>query len=329
MIVKQEDFKIYYGIPSSHSSYSIGEGSPNDVFNYVRHNGLDFVILTDHNNYLDEETKIKSSKQIKWIASKNHSEYFNKKHDNFLSIIGFQCSVPPFGDFNLIGSNTFFKGSVKDLKKLILWLFINPAIISITHPHSSMEALPYNEYLNKYIKLFEIGNGFGNKYVRFEKRFYKMLDKGWKLGAINSQDNLKLTLGDTSNITGICCKSLSYDDLLGALNDRRTYSTESSSLHLFYWINSSFMGDVLKITEGEKLHFKINIYDDENSIEKLQIITSNGKIERDLTFPKQKNLTYITNFKWNKNNKWFLVKIFLENNKLAFSSPIFLEETTV
>ena len=49
-----DKLKFYYGIPHSHTSLSTGKSSPYESLEHARSNGLDFLIITDHNKYLSE-----------------------------------------------------------------------------------------------------------------------------------------------------------------------------------------------------------------------------------------------------------------------------------
>lgn len=325
---KYEDdskLNIYYGIPHCHSSFSTGEGKPSDIFDYGRRRGLDFIILTDHNNYLCEEVKTKSSKTYKWNTLIKSCEKYNKKHKSFLALCGFEAKLGSYGHINVINSKTFFKGTIKNIEDLLIWLWFNPSVISLNHPHSAMEGLRFNPYLNNYVRLIEVGNGTGSKYSRFEKRYYKFLDKGWKLGAINSQDNHKMNFGDYNNLTAVISEGLNTEDILEALKNRKTYSTESPSLKLKFIIDDTFMGDTLNL-KNKEIKFNIKAVDSENTIEKLYIISSKGKIIKAISFPGLNKISYLVNHTVGEYEEWYVTKIIQENNKMALSSPIFINK---
>ncbi|WP_027633857.1 CehA/McbA family metallohydrolase [Clostridium hydrogeniformans] len=325
---KYEDdnkLNIYYGIPHCHSSFSTGEGKPYDIFDYGRRKGLDFIIITDHNNYLCEEVTTKSSKTPKWGNLLKYCEKYNKKHKNFLGLCGFEAKLGSYGHINVINNKTFFKGTVKRIENLLVWLWFNPSILSINHPHSSMESLSFNPTLNEYITLIEVGNGTGSKYSRFEKRYYRFLDKGWKLGAINSQDNHKMNFGDYNNLTAVVSETLSTENLMEAFKNRKTYSTESPSLKLKFTIDDIFMGDTLTLKDKE-IKFNIRATDSENPIEKLYIISSKGKIIKEISFPGLNKINYLVKHNVDILENWYVIKIVQENNKIAISSPIFINK---
>lgn len=318
------DLKFYYGIPHSHTAFSTGQGTPIDAFEHARHNGLDFLVISDHNNYLIKKVRIKGSEFTKWDASKLISIKYNKKHENFLPVIGFESKTSSFGDMNIINPNNFFTGNVSNIQLLILWMLNNPnSFVTINHPHKQIQHLDYNPILNRIITSIEVGNGsYPNHYVRYEKYYYYMLDCGWKLGAINSQDNHRINFGDSENLTCFISSSLNYSSFINAFRKRRTYSTESRTLKMYFTINNYFMGDILSKNQ-EELTFNIYASDINRKIIEIHIISNGGKVIKrinDLTLNKIK---YIYKHIPEANEKWYVIKIILENNKMAISSPIF------
>lgn len=319
-----KDLKFYYGIPHAHSGFSTGRGTPIEAFDYARHNGLNFLILTDHNNYLIKKVRVKGNEFTKWDASKNLSYRYNKKHENFLSIIGFESKTNPFGDMNIVNSNTFFTGVVNNIQLLLLWMLNNPdAFITINHPHKQIQYLEYNPVLNKLITSIEVGNGsYPNRYIRYERYYYYLLDKGWKLSAINGQDNHRMNFGDTENLTCVLANNLTANSLVDAFREHRTYSTESRSLIMYFTINNTFMGDTLS-KDTNPLQFSIYVEDPNYLINEIHIISYSGSIIKKITDLSLHRIRYIYKHIPKQNESWFVIKILLDKNKIAVSSPIF------
>ncbi len=319
-------YKTLYGVPHCHSSLSTGEEIPGRILSSARDRGLDFVILSDHNTFLIKDTKLKSSKIMRWAACQKVCASFNKKYKDFLALTAFEAKSHLYGHFNIIGSSNFFSSPIRNINTFMLWLWANPSIVAINHPHSAAENIPCHKFLKESICLIEVGNGcLKNNYCRFEKRYYSMLDLGWKVGAINGQDNHKKDVGVSDNLTAVLCREKSISSLLEALKYRRTYSTESRSLKLLFSINKAFMGSTLKINEGKKLNFNIWAHDSENHIDKIEVITSTGKVIRTQDFPPEKNISYLLSIKASREEKWYVVKVYQANEKISFSSPIFIE----
>lgn len=320
-----KNLKFYYGIPHAHCVFSTGRGTPLEAFEYARHNGLNFLILTDHNNYLTGSVRIKGSQLSKWDAAKFICARYNKKHESFLPLIGFESKTNPFGDINIVNSNRFFTGTVNNLQLLVLWMINNPsAFISINHPHKSIQTLEYNSLLNKIITSIEVGNGSPpNKYIRYEKYYYYLLDKGWKLGAINGQDNHRMNFGDDENLTCMIANELTTSSLVTAFRNRRTYSTESHSLIMYFTVNEYFMGDILPYNDDEELRFTIFAEDLKYRIKEISIISNKGTVIKNIPNLHLNRIRYIYNHIPLPTEHWYIVKVTLDNNKIAISSPIF------
>ncbi|MBY6916587.1 histidinol phosphatase [Clostridium botulinum] len=319
-----KNLKFYYGIPHAHCGFSTGRGTPTEAFDYARHNGLDFLILTDHNNYLIKSVRMNGNELSKWEALKYLRTKYRKKHDNFLPVIGFESKTSGFGDINIINSNRFFTGIVSNLKLLILWMFNNPnAFITLNHPHKNINYLEYSPLLNKLITSIEVGNGSSpNKYSRYDKYYYNLLDKGWQLGAINSQDNHRMNFGDDENLTCIISNELTLDSLITAFRSRHTYSTESKSLVMYFTINNAFMGETIPLDDNE-LEFYIFIQDNNYKIKEIDIISYSGTVIKKIPDLNLNRIKYIYRHKAETNEKWYVIKTILENGKVGISSPIF------
>lgn len=320
------NLKFYFGIPHAHCAFSTGLGTPIEAFDYARHNGLDFLILTDHNNYLTKSVRVKGEEFSKWDASQYISSRYNKKHENFLSMIGFESKTNILGDINIVNPSIFFTGTVNNLQLLILWMLNNPnAFISINHPHNSIQYLEHNYVLNKLITCIEVGNGSSpNKYQRYEKYYYKLLDKGWKLSAINSQDNHRMNFGDDENLTCVIADDLTSSALIRAFRNGHTYSTESRSLNMYFTINDCFMGDCISL-QNRELNFLIFVKDSNYKISEIQIISNNGTIIKKITNLNINRVRYLYKHEPEENERWYVIKVLLENSKIAISSPIYRE----
>lgn len=319
--------KYYYGIPHCHTAYSTGRGTPLDAFEYGKENDLDFMIITDHNSFLEKTISTQGKECSRWISTKNIVEKFRKKNEKFLPIIGFETKTSPYGDFNIINPSTFFTGVVRNLNLLLLWMMNNPdSFISINHPHRNITLLDYNEYLNKLITSIEVGNGtYPNKYIRYDKYYYALLDKGWRLGAINGQDNHRINFGDSENLTVIISQELSRTSLIKAFRERRTFSTESKTLRMFFKINDFFMGD--EITDSpKKLRFIIFAEDLKRKILSIEILSNGGKTIKKISNINLNSIKYIYEQEINEKESWYVIKINEEGNRIAISSPIFLKK---
>lgn len=323
MSKSKKSIKFYYGIPHAHTSLSTGSGSPEDAYYYAYKNGLDFLAITDHNNYLAKEEKSSSSK---WNILNSTCHKFNKKYDNFLAIKGFETKTI-YGDINVINPYNYFKGTVNNFNFLVLWILNNPdSVISINHPHKDILNLEYNELLNKVITSIEVGNGsYPVKYIRYDKYYYSLLDKGFRLGAINGQDNHKVNFGDFENLTVLITNELSFEKIINCFRERKTYSTESKTLRMYFSIDEAFMGSILKCPKN-KIRFNIYVEDLRFRINSIEIVTNKNSIVKKISDIDLNSITYIYEHERKASESWYIIRILCDDNKrLCISSPVFIE----
>lgn len=327
----EKTLRFYYGIPHCHTSFSTGKGTPLEAYEYGRKAGLNFMFLTDHNSFLGNKISVKDSSSTRWQGLHYYASKMNKKYDEFLPLVGFECKSI-FGDFNIINSSLYFNGTIKDIKVLALWMLNHPnAFISINHPHKNIKALSYNPILNKLITSVEVGNGNPDaKYTRHDKYYYNLLDEGWKIGAINGQDNHKINFGDSENLTVYIGNELSNKALTDAFRARRTYSTESRFLKFYFTVNDNFMGDEIDLLTN-KIKFSIFAEDIRYRIREISIITNKGTTVKNITDINLNHIKYLYEHKIELGESWYIIKVIQEGNRIAFSSPIFINtvsETT-
>lgn len=320
----QNKIKFYYGIPHCHSNYSTGRGTPYDLYEYAAKCGLDFLFITDHNDFLNNKSS-KDGALTKWESLNSVCNKFKKSHDEFLPIVGFECKTQSFGDFNIINSRNFFTGNVKDLRLLTLWMLNNPtAFISINHPHKNILDIPYEPIFNNIITSIEVCNGNPSAKITFhDKYFFQLLDRGWKLSAINGQDNHRVNFDQCDNLTVYIGNELSREALIDAFRMHRTYSTESRFLRLYFTINNVFMGESIVISNN-KLKFLIFAEDVKYRIRDIEIITNGGKTIKSINNINLNSIKYLYEHIPTENEKWYVIKVYQSDGKVAITSPIFI-----
>lgn len=325
----EKNLNFFYGIPHCHTGFSTGRGSPLEALEYGKNKNLDFMIITDHNKYLDEIDSSSKNHLTRWKISKSIIEKFNKKHENFIALLGFETKSSPWGHLNIINTSSFFNGVVKNLNSLALWLMMEGnSIVSINHPQSSIINLPSPSLYNKFINSIEVANGsYPNKYNKYYKNYFSMLDRGWKLSAINSQDNHRINFGDRENLTAIICSNkLTKESLIDSFKNGRTYSTESKTLKFYFKINDSFMGSTLYLKENDILNFYIYCEDSRYPIEKIYIYSNGGRLLKEVSNLSLNNVKYMIKLPYIIENNWYVIKLKQKGKKEALSSPIYIYE---
>lgn len=322
-----KDINVYYGIPNCYTSYSLGSSSLNDTLNYVYKNHFDFLMITDKNSFLPKPIYYNGNTITRWNYSCNLLKRFQKKKENFIVFQGFEAKIIPYGDINVINPNNFFIGDINDINLLIVWMIKNPdAFIIIKHPIKSILDLPYSKILNNIITSIEVCNGtFGVHYNRREKYYFKLLDLGWKLGAVNSLNTNNLDFGNNNNnVTGAILPKLSKGALIECFRKRNTFSSESRSLTFYFFANDILMGGIIS-SNYDNINFSVFVEDKYYFIEKIDIITNEGQIIHSISNLKLNKIKYLYSHKLQENQTWFVVKIYQENGRIAISSPIFID----
>lgn len=319
--------KFYYGIPHCHTELSTGRGTPIEALEYASKKSIDFIIITDHNSSLKETFKKDHPKMTKWRYLKESLSKYNKKNKYPLAIIGFESRSNPWGDLNIVNVSNYFTGVIKDIRSIFLWMLNQPqGLIFINHPHGPIGKLTYNPILNHFITCIEVGNGSPpHKYIRHFKYYYKLLDEGWRLGAINGQDNHRMNFGDGENLTCVICNELNKKSIIDGLRNRRSYSTESKTLKAYFCINDCFMGDVIQTKNLKELKFFIYAYDTKYKIIKIEILSTGGSTIKSIDNINLNKVKYLITIPYSEINNWYVIKIYQDMNKIALTSPIFLE----
>ncbi|WP_102401217.1 CehA/McbA family metallohydrolase [Haloimpatiens massiliensis] len=318
-IEEKETFNYYFGNLHSHTSYSSGQGTPAEAFDSAKNKGMDFWALTDHSRALNSDEK--------WKKYMSTSSKFNKKHKRNLAIYGKEISVKGIGHLNLFNCDNMDKLKINRLDKLESVIDkYNDAILCINHPGKSIYNLKDKKHLNKNICIMEVGNGsFGEKYNRYEKYYYGMLDEQWHLGAVNGQDNHKRDWGKWDNLTVILAPKLKDKYIFEAIRNRRIYSTESNTMKLKFKLGNIWMGGIVKeYKKGEIIQFTVECEDKKIPIEKLQIITNGAVILEEKNIEDYKCL-WKPKIKLERENAWYVIKVIQKEGRIGISSPIIVK----
>lgn len=333
-------YNFYYGIPHAHTSYSDGKGKPIDALEYAKNKNLDFLFISDHSNFLDGVKNKnfeydKRSRQYvekegsQWFNTGQDVEFINNKFKDFVAIRGFEMRWFAGGHISILNSRSYLNGRKQHLKSDALsnWLINqNNAVAVINHPGRSFKPIEYNPELNKVLRLIEVGNGSSpRKYIRCESYYYKLLDLGWHLGAVNGQDNHGSNWGNDDNLTVILAEALSKDLLIDSMKRLRTYSTETRSLKLVFKANGLCMGSKIITTPGSSIYFEIAAEDNLSKIEKIQLISNEGRVISEAKYDYLFQTVWRSCLPANKKETWYIVKVIHSNGKWGISSPIFVK----
>lgn len=352
--IKEKDvvYDFFYGVPHSHTSYSDGKGTPTEAYEFAYDQGLDWLWITDHSNWLDgvdntldgaggpeynESTdQFEAIEDSEWYKTGVETEAFNAAHDDFLAMRGFEMTFSDVGHLNVIDSTNYVeaKKQMPDLNDFYNWVKETNAtedtLGAFNHPNwpsNSFNNQAYVPEMDRSFTMMEIGNGAPPySYARAEEQFIRALDNGWHIGATNGQDNHTMNWGEPDNLTAIVSEDLSKESIKEAVNNRRIYSTETRDLELTVKANDFWMGSIVDVNQGENLNFTIDAYDPDDAIKEVQIMTNGGEIIL------SKNFDNLNQVNWNPTitvpggANWYVVKVIHDNNKWGVASPIFTPE---
>ena len=347
------DFNFFFGIPHAHTAYSDGAGTPTQAFTHAMERGLDFLAITDHSNWLDgvtdgnfeydqardeyvERYHPVTGAPSQWMSTRMEAEAFNNENEDFLALRGFEQTSSIWGHTNTINSSTYVeaKSQMVPLRDYYDWaaevakrpdentfnMFNHP-----NWPDDSFADLAYVPEIDRYFNGIEVANGAPPySYSRSEGHYWKALDNGWRVGAMNSQDNHAENWGDPSNLTVVLAEELTTDSMINAMNNRRMYSTETRTLELTFKGNDFWMGSVIDVDSGEMIDFEILAEDSEVDILEVQLITNGGTIIDEIAFENGTDSAQWTpSVEAAGGAEWFVVKVKHEQGLWGTSSPIF------
>lgn len=94
---------------------------------------------------------------------------------------------------------------------------------------------------------------------------------------------------------------------------------------MYFTINNEFMGDIIPM-EDDNLQFSIFAHDPNHKILEIDIISTGGTIVKKVSNLNLNKVKYLYSHEPLKTESWYVIKITLDNNKIAISSPIFRGE---
>ncbi|MDO5576625.1 MAG: CehA/McbA family metallohydrolase, partial [Fibrobacter sp.] len=247
----------------------------------------------------------------------------------FLAIRGFEFTKS-FGHINVFNTEWFAQnGSLTDLYDSLSK--DTNSIAQWNHPgefYGEFESYGhYSAELDRAINLMEIMNFRRN--TKYEEYYVRALEKGWHISPSANSD-----MHETDWITGynwrtaILADTLSQEGIFSAIRKHRTYATEDRNIRLYYTINDSLMGSIIK--NPAKINLKVDISDpDKNDpmdkIALVEIIGRNGICVKSKAFDKH-------NVNWeielnlnNESDTYFYVRVTNAGSRIVVSAPIWID----
>lgn len=227
--------RLYYGDLHIHSDASDGQYNCYELGLMAQKQGLDFIALSNHNNY-SENYLLPLISGVTFIPAVEWTHY--KGHMNF------------FGPLNPF-ENSFITNNAAEFKKLIGDAVKKGAVISVNHPED--ELCPYLWGDDSVYEMMEIWNGpMRPANVRAIQKWTSLLSGGRKITAVGGSDfhgdNAFSRMGNP--VTAVYSSSRSAEDLLSAIRNGRSFiAADKNAPKLFIGCGDKMMGDTLRPDE--------------------------------------------------------------------------------
>ncbi|MDO4535907.1 MAG: hypothetical protein Q4B63_08880 [Clostridium perfringens] len=326
-IYKEEDINalnFYYGV-SSDCLTSFNKDESFNVLDKIKSLGLDYAIISRENKDLDLNLEHKNPSLSIWKYLNKSVSRFNKKNENFLVLLEFESLIPSLGKVSTLNTKSFFKGSASDFKYFAIWLLQNKDChISINTFDKPIENFLYKDFLNEISPSLDINVRSDKKiYSSKEKNCFSLLDCGFKVGIIGQKNYKYPPYSNFSKLTCAICPKLDAKNLISAFKNKHTFFTESRTLKLIFTINDNFMGS--SISKSSDLNFYIYLNDNKHKINKIEILSNGGEKIKESDNMNLNKIQYIFKKDYCEKETWYIVKVFLDSNLTAISSPIFIK----
>lgn len=284
-------YNVYFGHLHNHTSYSDGQGTPDQAYSTAKANGLDFLGLSDHSHLLND---------AEWEATLVAAESHNRENV-FTTFRGFEWTSGTYGHVTIVNTPTFISTTTAydTFSKLCTWLNTQDCIAFFNHPgYYNSTGKEFDHFTNTLATKKIVGMEFWNKTSGFSTFYYnssngslvegyitgdgmafydEALQSGWKIGAQGSEDNHVASWGVLANYkTAVLALANTRTDLLAAYKAKRFYSTRYNSIAMSFKIDGNEMGST--VTPGTKdIQIQVSESNTSRTVRKVELI-KNGVV---------------------------------------------------
>lgn len=322
-----QEWNFYFGNLHAHTSYSDGMGTPTEAYTQVSGpGGMDFFSTTEHGYYYQEITNIHL-----WYKSFEEADAFYIP-GKFVSLVGYEWTHSE-GHMNGYGTpKAASRDTQKNFTAFIEYLHTYGGIATFNHPNPEIQPnwndFSYWSYADEVVSMIEVGSGAYYRNTRNEPSYIKALDRGWKIGAVNNQDNHRNDWGTAAEVrTGIVAKELTRESVMDAMRNMRTYSTEDRDVKALITSGGHMMGDTIIFGgAGKAEKFVIEVYADDpdgDAFKTVEIITNGGKVAAKAEFLKAGSHAFEVQPQLDYN--YYYAKILESDGDTIITTPIWIE----
>lgn len=297
-----DKYNIYFGQIHAHTNISDGAGSLEDALKHATNvDNLDYIIITDHSNSIDNEKESKITENVdksaedEWTYAHNLVKQYST--DKFTCAYGYEMTwsngLGHINTYNTPGfqsrTQTEYSTYSTALQNYYAALRTVPDSISqFNHPGTTFGDFQdfsyYSEENDALITMIEVGNGEGtigsSGYFPSYEYYTRALDKGWHVAPTNNQDNHKGKWGDANTARTVMLADTNDENAIyDAMRNYRIYATEDNDLSIYYTLDGNIMGTILeKDAVGDTVELKADIEDPTDSaIGKVEFIVNGGQ----------------------------------------------------
>ncbi len=288
-------YNLYFGDLHSHTSYSDGEGTPNEAYELARASGADFLALTDHGYML-----LDSEWADTLVSADEHTS------TDFVAMAGYEYFIPGINEINIYGtanmppgadgrSMEFREGGMMTDGAIVQWVYdwisSEPgAIGQWNHPLAYGCPYCFDWYNYSYLTTErDAGMGIVEAYNSYDRSasYILCLDQGWHVMPTATADtHLAEWIAGSEIRTVLLAPSLAREDLYEAMRCGRGYATLDSNLEIYFTVNDDVMGSVLP-SGGSTYEIGVDIEDpsglEEDAISYVQIVSDRGEVVANMT----------------------------------------------
>ena len=298
-------YNLYVGNLHSHTSFSDGVERPARAYVYARDTaGIDFLAVTDHNWHLTT---------AKYDVTRTQAESYTQ--DGVFVAIAGQEWTTGHGHATVFEADHIFTSLT--IAGLYTELIASGSTATFAHPDWPTEGFDSFEYS------FKGDFGMNSMEVRCSpelEQYINALDKGWHIGVDGSQDNHEANWGDGPTWTVVLAPSLTKQNILGAMENHRSYSTWDRNFELRFQANGHWMGETFDGV-GD-LSFYIDLYDPDTD-DKIDVVElyEDGLVV-DFVYPDTSDFTWEPTVSPNAGEHYYFITVTQLDQDIMVSSPI-------
>ena len=274
----EPEYNLYFGDLHSHTSYSDGEGTPDEAFEAAQAAGADFLALTDHHYLL---------RDVEWADTLRSADEHSSS--TFAAMAAYEYFIPGINELNIYGI-PYMPPAASNYRPtgvfpwIYDWIAGEPgAVGQWNHPlsYGYPDAWDYfqfaflNDERDEAMGMLEVYN-WGYR----DSSYVKALDAGWHMMPTATEDD---HYGDWISPLGIrtvlLAPSLAREDLYDAMREGRGYATLDDNLEIRFTVDGAVLGSNLLNPGAASYTASIEILDPDlvgDEITLVEIVSDNN-----------------------------------------------------